>query len=337
MNIVSWIKVFATVFVGLFAFPSSSETATRMELELTKDTRLACILVKSGAFKMGSPANEKDRHKSEVIHEVQISKSFYMGIHTVTIKQFRAFVDETKHKTQAESGDQHFYGCGGQAFDAVAKEFLSWDVKYDWRNTGFPQSDQHPVVNVSWNDAMAFCRWLSKKSGRKVDLPTEAEWEYACRAGTRTRFWSGDDDRDLRGIANVADEALQTIPAYKKLFNDIGCGLTFATFNDGFEYTAPAGKFKCNPWGLFDMHGNVYEWCKDWCDKEYYKNSPKQDPQGPETCPKEPQGPLDGRGRIVRGGAWEQPCAAARSAARGFVDPNACTYSLGFRIVVRVE
>src|SRR5690606_4345323 len=127
----------------------------------------------------------------------RIARPFYLGTHEVTVGQYRRFVEETGYK-----------GGAGFAFSTARGKFVS-SPSADWSNTGFPQDDKLPVVNVSWNDAQAFCRWLSKKEGVRYRLPTEAEWERACRAGTKDRFWGGDDPASLRLTTNVADSAFR--------------------------------------------------------------------------------------------------------------------------------
>lgn len=130
------------------------------------------------------------------------------------------------------------------------------------------QTDDHPVVHVSWNDAKAFCDWLSKKTGRTVRFPTEAEWEYACRAGSTGKWCFGDDERAVRDYAWYgADSGMQT---------------------------RPAGQKKPNAWGLYDMHGNVWELVSDWYDEGYYARSPRENPTGPDT----------GNMRVRRGDSW---------------------------------
>ena len=141
------------------------------------------------------------------------------------------------------------------------------------------------MVNVSWNDAVAFCKWLSRKEGKTYRLPTEAEWEYACRAGTTTRYYSGDDPETLAKVGNVADAAVKAkFPDWKFTIKA----------NDGYVFTAPVGKFKPNAFGLYDMHGNAWQWCADWYGPEYYAKSLADDPTGPAS----------GNGRVLRGGSW---------------------------------
>ena len=138
--------------------------------------------------------------------------------------------------------------------------------KYSWRNAGFEQTDEHPVVNVSWNDAVAFCKWLSRKEGKTYRLPTEAEWEYACRAGTTTRYYSGDDPETLAKVGNVADATAKAKFANWKYT---------IKASDGYVFTAPVGQFTPNAFGLYDMHGNAWQWCADRYGKEYYAMSPQ--------------------------------------------------------------
>src|SRR5262249_33763401 len=162
--------------------------------------------------------------------------------------------------------------------------------KYTWRWVGRRQTERHPVLNVSWNDAVAFCEWLSeqeRKEGWTYRLPTEAEWEYACRAGTSTPFSCGDIVWSLRKHANLADASLR--PKLKgRAYDNWG----FAPWDDGCPFDAPVGSFRPNPWGLYDMHGNVLQWCQDRYGARYYRLSEKDDPQGPKT----------GKFRVVRGG-----------------------------------
>ena len=248
-------------------------------------------VIPAGSFLMGSPENEEGRSGDESPqHRVQISREFRLGRTEVTKGQFAAFVRDTGYRTEAEKD-----GKGGYGFDPETGTFEQ-DPEYTWQNPGFPQTDDHPVVNVSWNDAQEFLKWLSQKDGRRYRLPTEAEWEYACRAGSTTRYWNGDDAEGLAKIANVADGTA------KAKFDS----WTTITARDGFVVTAPVGRFPANKFGLHDMHGNVWEWCADWYDDEYYASSPGTDPQGPSS----------GSSRVLRGGSWRSEPSLVRCAAR---------------------
>ena len=243
-------------------------------------------------------------------HHVYITKPFYLGIYTVTRGQFRRFVKETGYKTDAEK-----------------REKPGPDLKYEgdiynphcsWRNPGFKQTDEHPVVNVDWDDAMAFCKWLGKKEGKTYRLPTEAEWEYACRAGTTTRYYSGNDPESLTRVGNVADAAFKAEYPY----------MAAIKASDGYVYTAPVGRFKPNAFGLYDMHGNVFQMCADWYSPKYYAESAACDPTGPD-------GPGPGNARVLRGGCWTFGPFVARSAARTPAGPGGgvCGWT-GFRVAM---
>ena len=178
------------------------------------------------------------------------------------------------------------------------------------------QTDSHPVVNVSWNDAVEFIKWLSKKERKQYRPPTEAEWEYCCRAGSETHFSTGDSLASLKDFGNMLDAS------YKgKYTTDTDQPFPF---DDGFVYTSSVGRFKGNPFGLYDMHGNVWEWCNDWYGKDYYATSPLTDPGGPTT----------GSSKVVRGGSWNYSAGRCRSAFRGDGDPSHRGNSLGFRLAV---
>ena len=159
------------------------------------------LLIPRGKFLMGSPKSEEHRLDDELQHEVEITQPFYLGQHEVTVGQFKAFVNDANYLTEAEKD-----GKGGRAFDG--KEFVQ-KPEFTWKNLHFAQSDDHPVVIVSWNDAAAFCAWLSKKEGKTYRLPTEAEWEYAARAATKTRFNIGEREGDLKAAGNIADASFK--------------------------------------------------------------------------------------------------------------------------------
>jgi formylglycine-generating enzyme required for sulfatase activity len=175
----------------------------------------------------------------------------------------------------------------------------------------------NPVENVSWDDAMEFCKKLSAKTGKKVTLPTEAQWEYACRAGTTTAYYTGDELR--KGQANAAISSKPGI--WDKPMEWVR---KFFPAKAKTVETTPVGSFPSNGFGLYDMHGNIWEWCADWYGEDYYAKSPKTDPQGPNT----------GDRRVLRGGSWGVSPWDCRSAYRGWYAPDYRGRSLGFRVAV---
>jgi formylglycine-generating enzyme required for sulfatase activity len=331
------VRQVSTVALVLLAALGSLTLATAQEpqqpggkkqiaVDLGGGVKMELVLIPAGEFQMGSGESAeataaffkknygkdlvqadwfKDEHPQ---HRVRITKPFYLGTCHVTRGQFRQFVAATAYKTDAEKAERP----GAVGWDADKKAF-GFKEKYSWRNAGFEQTDEHPVVNVSWNDAVAFCKWLSKKENKTCRLPTEAEWEYACRAGTTTRYSSGDDPETLAKVGNVADATAKAkFPRWRYTIKA----------NDGYVFTAPVGKFKPNAFGLYDMHGNAWQWCADWYGAEYYAKSAADDPTGPDT----------GVNRVLRGGSWDDRPYGARSAIRLRIGPGSRDFVAGFRV-----
>jgi formylglycine-generating enzyme required for sulfatase activity len=273
------------------------------------------VPIPAGEFLMGNEslaaddAQEIDDERPR--HQVRITRSFHLGAHEVTVSQFRRFVSETGYETDSEQGTE-FVGAFGYDPQTGA---LGESAEYSWQSVGFDQTDDHPVVNVSWNDAVAFCEWLTRKEGRPYRLPTEAEWEYGCRSGTATAYFHGDESEGLALVANVADASA------KAKFPDWEWSIKA---NDGYDFSAPVGSFKPNAWGLYDMHGNVYEWCADFYAEDYYAHSPTDDPMGPSV----------GFDRVYRGGSWASEAANCRAASRSVDEPAGRSLVLGFRVVL---
>ncbi len=279
------------------------------------------VRIPAGEYMMGSPKQELDwlrltfrrtwreGHKQwfqdeTPLHPVRITKPFYLGAYEVTVKEFRDFVDDTKYKTDAEKGD------GGMIFSNKENRWVPQkDMK--WDSVPWKIADNQPVVFVSWNDAQAFCKWLSRKEKRHYRLPTEAEWEMACRGGAVwVRYpWGnklpGDRDTNFGDGNPRLPESLTTV-------------------NDGYKYVAPVGSYPPNGFGLYDMDGNVMEWVQDYYDRNYYETSPINDPQGPAT----------GSGRVNKGGNWFASPADCRCAFRGFSGDTMSFFNLGFRVVM---
>jgi len=252
------------------------------------------------------------------VHRVRITRAFWMGQHEVTVGQFRRFVEASGHVPESEADGTGGYGWRADYDPATTPRgdaFEGRDRRYSWRNPGFAQGEDHPVVNVTWHDAQALAAWLSRTEGRRYRLPTEAEWEYACRAGTRSRYHAGDDPRSLLGAANVFDaRSARHWPQWQAMA---------LQGDDGHAFTAPVGSYAPNPWGLHDMHGNAWEWVADWHGDDYYAKSPIDDPQGP----------AQGTVRVRRGGSWHTWPFYARASYRNWNAPSTRYTLVGIRLV----
>lgn|GEM_PF-634746 len=367
--------------------------------QLTNSIGMKLKMVPAGEFLMGSKLSAEEVEERYFPDEeaksfenglpqyrVTISKPFYMGQHEVTIGQFRRFVASTGYSTTAESGSSPAPNPTGARDDNKGKT---------WKSPGHNEDlDEHPVTIVSWEDARAFCEWLSREEGQTYRLPTQAEWEYACRAGTTTEYWTGDDPESLVSGANVPDASLSELRiagevwlfvgneyrdqtrvkggwlltelrkgfsypfgfvdkewrsvgqetattnpseiaisnrsasklylrsvrsapgpptedgsrlarrSFEQIVVEPGARTSFVPFDglgttrvnglDGFAQLAPVGSLKPNPFGLYDMHGNVWEWCDDGYDEDFYKQRIAIDPVGP----------VDAELRAIRGACF---------------------------------
>lgn len=291
------------------------------------------VLIPAGEFMMGSDASAETFAKTypqyerkrflelgdeAPVHKVRITRAFYLGQHEVTVGQFRRFLQASGYQPESEADGSGGYGYNpayDPALSVRGDAFEGRNPKYSWRNPGFSQDDDHPVVNVTWNDALAMCKWLSQAEGKTYRLPTEAEWEYAARAGTSTQYYTGDDPQSLLGAANIFDADAA---------KNWGRWSSYALAgHDDFAFTSPVGSFAPNAFGLYDMHGNAWEWTADWHDDHYYANSPLNDPQGPAT----------GNVRVRRGGSWHTWSFYARSSYRNWNAPDTRYTLVGMRLL----
>jgi formylglycine-generating enzyme required for sulfatase activity len=238
-------------------------------LDLGGGVKMECILIPPGTYQMGSPAGEAGRSGDEQLHEVEITKPFYLGKYEVTQEQYEALMGTNPSKFKGK---------------------------------------RLPVETVSWEEATAFCKELSSRTGKAVRLPTEAEWEYACRAGTVTPFHFG---TELNGKQANCDG---TLP--------------YGTQEKGpyIKGTCEVGSYAANAWGLYDMHGNVWEWCADWY-KDRYNIEYKKDPKSPQN----------GEARVLRGGSWICIAAFCRAATRSGGAPANRNEHCGFRVAFRLD
>ncbi|MBR6460739.1 MAG: formylglycine-generating enzyme family protein [Verrucomicrobia bacterium] len=242
-----------------------------MTIPLAEGVDLEIVEIKAGTFTMGSPADELGRESDEVQHEVTLTQDYWLGKYEVTQAQYEAIM---------ETNPSHFSG------------------------------DNNPVEEVSWNDAMEFCAKLTaaaKASGKlpegyEFTLPTEAQWEYACRAGTTTALNSG---KNLSGEEECPE------------MDEVDC-----YWGNSDRKTHPVGQKQPNAWGLYDMHGNVNEWCLDW-EGEY-----------PTSSVTDPTGPVTGDYRILRGGCWGNYAYYCRSASRSSNSDDTSDWNYGFRVAL---
>ena len=252
---------------------STRRAGEEKSVQLPGGVKLELVWIPPGEFLMGSPANEKDRSNDEgPQRRVRIAKGFWMGKYEVTQEQWAAVMSTRP-----------------------------------WANEKYAKSNpRHAVSYVSWDNCQEFVKRLNTQfpiPNSAFRLPTEAEWEYACRAGTATRFYYGDDP-DYSRLGHYA--------WYRK-----------NTYDVGDKYAHSVGQKKPNAWDLYDMHGNVYEWCQDWYGEDYYGKSPSGDPKGPSS----------GSCRVLRGGSWSYCPVLCRAADRGRSSPSNRNNNFGFRIV----
>lgn len=265
--------------------PSDAGTALR-RLELRR--------VPKGTFVEGSPSSDAYREPDEVQRTVTISKTFWMGKYPITRAQFARFVAETRHQTDAEKGQSGGFGWDGAR--------LKQSKEYTWRSPGFTQTDDDPVTLVTFGDANAFTAWASRKTGRRVRLPTEAEFEYAARGGTTTPWYSAKSEEEATGLGWFRPQPGAAIG------------------------THPVGRKKPNAFGLYDMAGNVNQWCRD-----VYSIWPATDATDPENTANTTSEP---ERRVLRGGSWMREPRRSRSAARFKNTPGTRNADNGFRVVV---
>ncbi len=288
----------AMLAVGLAAEATPHTGAVRRH---PKDS-LDYVYLAAGAFELGCIPGDADCEPDEMPrHRVELSSGFWLGRSEVTAAAFQRFVAETKYRTTAEA----------DGWSYVLHNRIEPKAGVRWDSPSLERVRDYPVVHVSWYDAAAYCSW---SGGR---LPSEAEWEYAARAGTPAArsVWGNARTPLVDGVkqANAWDESARILfPDAKHLF---------AGYDDGFLFSSPAGSFPPNPWGLLDMAGNVQEWCADWWSRDAYARSPVRDPRGPAV----------GGERVVRGGSWNDGPAHLRVSDRLGYAPALHTESIGFR------
>jgi formylglycine-generating enzyme required for sulfatase activity len=270
---------------GIWYYMAGQRHWPETVLDLGNNVKMRLVLIPAGKFMMGSPATEAGRGSDEgPQHEVTISRPFYMGVFEVTQEQY-----------------EQVMGVNPSGFKGA----------------------KNPVENVSWDDAVEFCKKLSARTGKKVVLPTEAQWEYACRAGTTTAFHTGD--------ALEPGQANANFPSNPGVWDRIMAWLGMSSGQKAKTFgTTPAGSFPPNGFGLYDMHGNVFEWCSDW-----YNNSYANLPAGQAGAKnQDPTGPDSGLCRVLHGGSWCPYLQHCRSASRNWYSPDYRYITIGFRVAM---
>jgi len=261
-----------------------------LKLDLGAGITMEMILIQPGSFEQGSPATEPGRETDEAQRHVTLSKPYYIGKYPVTRGQFARFIESARYKTESEQGQSGGFG--------VEDGKLVQRKQYTWRNPGFTQTDDHPVVIVTVQDTKAFCQWLTNRSNRTCTLPSEAQWEYACRAGATTAHYA---------------EPIDELAWHRG--NSLG-------------QTHPVGEKRANAWGLHDLYGPVWQWCSDW----YAPYA-----TGSITDPVQKNSNLSDKPRqVLRGGSFISDVNHARSAERYRNDVRSRNADNGFRIVCAI-
>ncbi|MEX2214838.1 MAG: SUMF1/EgtB/PvdO family nonheme iron enzyme [Phycisphaeraceae bacterium] len=318
---------------------------------ITNTVGMKLRLIPAGHFQMGTEPHHSDFNKhfnshagyntddEKPAHPVRLTRPFYMGETEVTVGQFKAFVEATNHRTAAEASGKGIDGFQPEppANDRNRLPAFEQRATFTWRTPGFEQKDDHPVVGVSWDDAQAYCKWLSAKEKVAYRLPTEAEWEYACRAGSETWYTWGDAYSEIHKQANVGNVELEK--AYPQRVARqwlINTGRDPAPGGDGHVFTSPVGSFPANRWGLRDMHGNAWEWCQDHYGDTYYKQFQRERYNLPDKLAVDPLNSTPwnehGAWRVIRGGCWFTAPVQCRSQTRSYFDATDAGCYLGFRV-----
>jgi formylglycine-generating enzyme len=298
-------KIFVPVLLTILVAAATLSANAQTPGASLRDCPKLCpemVRLPPGRFTMGSPATEKDRRDREgPQHQVAIGYPFLAGKYDVTRDEYAAFVAQTHRPDSASC-----YGYDGQAFKDTPG--------LNWRSPGFAQTGRDPVVCVSWDDTQAYAAWLSRKTGKRYRLLSEAEWEYAARAGTVTARTGSDDPARLCGYINGAD-----LDFGKNFPQDDGLN---KACRDGYAHTSPVGSFGPNGFGLYDMLGNVWQWTAD-CVNDSYAGAPANGAAWQMgTC---------GR-RIRRGGSWYNLPKSLRAAMRDGVPAGNRDVTGGFRV-----
>ncbi len=296
------------ILAACFAMPSWSQTDPFAERVVEGDLGIQMVVVDGGDFLMGSPDGEPGRSDREGPQQtVSIAAAFALSRTEISVGQFRRFVEATGYVSDIERAGR------SEVFDMNAgrmteKSGVNW--RHDFR--GREADDELPVIRISWNDAQVFIEWLSSISNRRYRLPSEAEFEYALRAGTATRYWWGNAS---------PDRTVENLPGDRERVGTVRWPVGFRGYSDRHFGPSPVASFEPNPFGLFDMGGNAAEWV-DGCYSAISDIPPDGSPSPGGDCSM----------RVFRGAAWAYPPPLARSAYRNAGGVNYASPLIGFRV-----
>jgi formylglycine-generating enzyme required for sulfatase activity/glyoxylase-like metal-dependent hydrolase (beta-lactamase superfamily II) len=277
----------------------------RESTHIDRETQDGMVYIPGGTFMMG---DDNGQEIEKPVHEVEVSP-FFMDSHEVTIEKFREFVDMTGYVTDAETNGGCYIWSGE---DWKKTEGINWRYDALGELNGNDKSD-HPVTHLSWNDAHAYAAWIGKR------LPTEAEWEYAARGGSKGfKYAWGNDSLETDVVANISDENFVKVVKFWPYFEG---------YDDGYTFSAPVGTYPPNELGLYDMSGNVWEWCADYFYEKYYDRSPRLNPVNSD----------ESEGRVMRGNSWDGRPGLLRCSRRTSDAQSNSYVDTGFRCVKDVE
>lgn len=294
-----------------FVMPDAPVSVSAKFLAPGEKFGLTTVKIPAGTRMLGSEPTEPSYYKDEKLHEVTLTKDFYMGAYEVTNAQFAAFLNATGVGQDGE-GPVDEEGTEVYVYDSTTRDKGDFNFGVVWDGEKWAPAegyDEHPVIYVSWYGADAYAKWVGGA------LPTEAQWEYACRGGQEGNlpFGIGDGTKMEKGMAQFYIYDYYDLAKGGRVVDQNVEGYVASTFK--------VGSFEPNGYGIYDMHGNVYEWVSDWYDS--YPEGSLVDPQGPE----------DGSRKIIRGGGWVNSGRELRSAVRWYVRPTSKLENQGFRVV----
>ncbi len=315
-------------------FPSNGTTAGEVATVTLHGVTYRFRWCPAGTFQMGSALTEVGRNVDETPMEAVVPHGFWILETEVTMQMFASFARQTGYKTDAERD-----GIGGYRVDLKTGHILGPDPTANWKNVGYQQEKIFPVTNITWYDAQKFVEWFQKEisthedpvdSRRQIRLPSEMQWEYACRAGKTTRYGSGDDLWELAEHANLRDirqnQTLMGTDEWKRSPWTLPQG-------GPFRYTGRVGSFTPNSWGIFDMHGNVWEWCADGYANYEHATIPGENASEIEKFLGRINPDMHNL-KVMRGGGWNTAYLSARCANRSSNAPSRRFVALGFRFII---